>query len=95
MFIEVVYIDESPALLVVDEGTRFSAACFLSSATTAEVWSAMLTCWATVYTGLPNRILVDQGSNLGDLFADFAAVSNVTVESAGIEALASLGISER
>ncbi len=55
----------------------------------------MLKYAATLYTGLPNRILVDQDSNLGNLFVDVASVSNVKVESTGIEAHGSLGIGER
>ncbi len=53
----------------------------------------MLASWATIYTGLPNRI--DQGRNLGDLFLHIAAISNFKVESTGIEAHGSIGIGER
>ncbi len=55
----------------------------------------MIESCATIYTGLPNSILVDQGRNLGDLFVYIAAISNVKVESTGIEAHDSLGIGER
>lgn len=39
--------------------------------------------------------LADQGNNLGDLFVDVAAISNIKVESTGIEAHGTLGIGER
>ena len=48
-----------------------------------------------IYTGLPNRILVDQGSNLGDLFINLGEISNVEVQRTGIEAHSSLGLGER
>ncbi len=51
VFIDIIYIDVSPVLHMVDEGTRFNAASFLSNASTSAVCSAMLKCWATLYTG--------------------------------------------
>eukprot|EP00171_Calliarthron_tuberculosum_P023032 IDg23032t1 len=72
--------------------------CEIPQARSVEaIWDAILKCWATIYTGLPNRMLVDQGSALGksDTFVSIAARSNVHVESTVIEAHSSLGIGER
>ena len=48
-----------------------------------------------IYTGLPNRMLVDQGSAFGKSFVSLGAFSNVEVERTGVEAHSSLGIGER
>ncbi len=47
--------------------------------------------------GLSNRLLVDHGSQLGksQIFASLAATSNVELQTTGIQAHSSLGISER
>ncbi len=76
---DIMYIDSMPVLHIVDEATRFSAAQFLANIGTKAIWDALLRCWATVYTGLPNRILVDQGSQLGksEPFISLARRSNV------------------
>ena len=48
-----------------------------------------------IYTGLPNRMLVDQGRYFGDTFATLGALSNVDVKDTGVEAHNSLGLGER
>lgn len=79
------YIGFAPVLHIVDESTRFSAAQFLPDVTTLTIWDTPLRCWATVYTGLPNRILVDFGSALGksEPFVSLTARSSVDVQSTG------------
>lgn len=81
ILIDIMYLGNDPVLHIVDEGTRFSAATFLSSCSSEVIWKSLLKCWATIYTGLPNRILVDQGSELGKsgIFASLApnAMSNL------------------
>eukprot|EP00171_Calliarthron_tuberculosum_P022911 IDg22911t1 len=91
------YIESTPILHIVDEGTHFSAANFLSSISVECIWDSILNSWATIYTGMPNRMLVDQGSAFGksDAFISIATRSNVQVETTGIEAHNSLGLGER
>lgn len=95
LFIDIMYIGNDPVLHVVNEGTRFGAARFLRDVSTKTIWTTLLECWATIYTGLPNRIIVDQGSQFGDLFISIGEASNVMVERTGIEAHSSLGLVER
>ena len=95
LLIDIMYLDGKPLLHIVDEGTRFSAARFLSNVSTMNVWQTILDCWATLYTGLPRKILVDQGSQFGDLFISMAAASRVEVQRTGIESHNSLGLGER
>ena len=91
---DIMYINSDPILHIVDEGTKFSAAQFLSSISTDSIWKAILQCWSSIYTGLPNRALVDQGSQFGKVFLDVAALLDIKVDSTGIEAHSSLGIGE-
>ena len=95
LLIDKMYLEEKPFLHIVDEGTRFSAACFVSEVSAMTIWKTILTCWATVYTGLPRKILVDKGSQFGDLFISLGAVSYVKVRRTGIESHNSLGLGER
>lgn len=95
IILDIMYLGSDPVLHVVDEGTRFGASRFLKDISTKSIWKALLECWATIYTGLPNRMLVDQGTQFGDLFINMAAASNVIVERTGVEAHSSLGIVER
>lgn len=60
---DIMYIEGTTVLHIVDEATRFSAAPFLPNVSTNAIWEALLHCWGTVYTVLPNRILVDQEAN--------------------------------
>ena len=94
MLLDVMYIDGKRVLHIVDKGTHFSAAQFLSDVSTKTIWKIILHCWATIYTGLPNRVLVDQGSTFGPLFIYSRVVSNVGVARTGIEAHSSLGLGE-
>ena len=95
ILLDIVTIDSKPVLHIVDEGTRFSAAKFVPDVSTKTLWSTILECWAMIYTRLPNRMLVDQGSYSGETFATLGALSNVDVKDTGVEAHSSLGLGER
>ena len=95
VLLDIVTIDGKPVLHIVDEGTRFSAARFVPDVSTNTIWSTILDCWALIYTGLPNRMLVDQGTHLGDAFKNLGALANISVDSTGVEAHSSLGLGER
>ena len=89
------YIDSRPVLHVVDEATRFSAAQFLTKVTTVNIWHALTTCWASIYTGMPNVITTDSGSQFREAFIDIASLHDVEVQTTGIESHNILGIGER
>lgn len=97
ILMDVMYLGNSPVLHIVDDGTKFSAARFLPDMSTQTIWETLMQCWASIYTGLPNRILVDQGSNMGksEPFISLAARANVEVQFTGTEAHSSLGAGER
>lgn len=95
VLMDVMYLDGRPLLHVVDEGTHMSAAQFLPNKSTKSVWNAFLKCWCNIYTGMPNRILVDQGTEFGSTFVHLAAECGATVDHTGVEAHSSLGLCER
>ena len=95
ILLDIMYINVRAILHIIDEGTNFSAARFLPDVSTKSIWKTILECWATICTGLPNRMLLDQGSAFGPLLVSIGAMSNVEVQRTRIEAHPSLGIGER
>lgn len=95
IIVDIMYIDGEPILHIVDEGTHFSAARFLPNVRSDTVWMTILSCWSSIYTGIPHRILVDQGSAFGEPFANLCRVGGVEVQRTGIEAHSSLNLGER
>jgi hypothetical protein len=63
VYIDVMYIDSSPLLHVVDEATRFQAARWLQNMTSQHVWNTLRTCWIDSYLGPPDIIVYDAGTN--------------------------------
>ena len=57
-----------------DGATHFSAAQFFEPLTTESVREIIHVLWATVYTGLPNTLVFDNGSQLRDTFIEFCEI---------------------
>lgn len=95
LLIDIMYFDGKPVQHIVDEGTHFSSARFIDDMSTKNIWATTLECWATIYIGLPRKILVDQGTQLGDLFVSLGALNNFEVQQTEIQAHNSLGLGER
>ena len=91
----IVYLDGKPGLHLVDEAIRFTATRFLPKMTTEGFWDAIFISWSYIYTGLPNTMVVDKGSQFGKVFAVLATVHGVHVEKTGVESYNSLIIAER
>ena len=56
------YIEGAPKLHTVDDAAYFSKAQFVELRTTESVWETILTLWVTIYTGLLNTLVFDDGS---------------------------------
>lgn len=89
-FIEILMVDEltligKKVLHVVDERTRCFAALFFGNESLGAVWTALLKCWVSKYSGLLNRILVAPGTNLGSLLVHTAYIGGPSVEHIRIE----------
>jgi hypothetical protein len=94
--IDLLYLDGAPVLHIVDLSTNFSAAQFLPDVSTNTVWSCLLRHWCYIYTGLPDTIRCDQGSQFTSReFSTFCQNIGVQLEYTGIEAHNSLGAGEK
>ena len=91
-YIDTAYLDGKPALDIVDGATRFSAARFQTKITTEAVCEAIMLCWSSLYTGLPNNIMVDEGSRFRKIFAELAPLDEVNLSKSGIESHNRLGM---
>lgn len=96
IIVDIMYIDNSPILHVVDESTRFQAAKWLANITAKHTWDTLRLCWIDVYLGPPDYIHHDAGKNfVSKEFRQFASSMSITTKSAPVEAHWSIGIVER
>ena len=91
-YIDVIYLDGKPVLHIVDEAMRFYPARFLTKMSKDAIWDSIVLCWSSVYTRLPDNIMVDEGSQFRKVFAELAALRDVNIQKSGVESHNSLGI---
>jgi len=61
---DVMTLEKTSALDIVDRDTLFSAAILLRDTLSSKsVWEAFLRCWVTLYAGYPEQLHIDQGTN--------------------------------
>ena len=60
-----------------------------------DIRESILYCWAALYTGLPHKVIVDQGSQFQKTFAELATLHDISVEQTGSESHNSFCIGER
>ena len=69
VYMDLMHIDSDYALNLVDEATRFTTAKLVGMrVTTKKVWEIIISCWSSVYTGIPHTIAVDEGTQHRDIF---------------------------
>lgn len=96
VMVDVVFLPDGPALHVVDVGTSFQSAIFLSDMSAHTAWRALRRCWIDVYSGPPHWTVVDKGSNFSAAhFHREAGKLGITVREVPAEAHAEIGIVER
>jgi hypothetical protein len=94
--IDLMWIDRNEALHIVDAGTAFIAARFLSGQDVATVWNFFLEAWTTLYTGHPQSILTDHGSVfLAAEWCNACILASTSLRHTGTEIHNSLGAGER
>ena len=79
------YTEGTPVLHMVDDATHFGAAQFVGPLTTAPVWETILMLWAAVYTGLPNILGFDDGSQFRDTFVEICEIHDVEWHKSGTQ----------
>ena len=62
---------------MIDDATHFSAAQFVEPFTTESVREIILTLWVTVYTGFPNKLVFDDGSQFRNTFVEICEIHDV------------------
>jgi len=84
-----------PVLHIVDVGTKFNAAAFLRSENTTHIWNTFVQIWATLYIGMPESMLVDQGSVfVSDEWKYACEINDIEFKETGTESHNSLGAGE-
>jgi hypothetical protein len=96
------FFDGSAILHVVDTATRFSASTFLDKHDYAYGqsvdggWAAFLECWATVYSGKPNKIRTGAGSIfVSPRWRERTDMAGILLQISGVESHNSLGLGKR
>ena len=79
------YLDGRLVIHIVDRSNRFSAAHFLKRMTTDAVWEAIALCSSSVFTGLPQCIMVHKGVQFRNIFAESTAIHDIKLERNGFK----------
>ena len=87
-------IESEPVLHIVDEAIYFSVPQFVESFTTEPVCKPTLTLLASAYTGLPNILFFDDGSQFRDASVKIYEIHDVEKKSPGTQHHSTLGIGE-
>ncbi len=83
---DIVKVGGQSALHVVDTGTYFGAAKFLSSESVESIWNALRQCWVLVYAGQPDVYFADQGSVFtADEWEKLAEENGVVLKFSGVQ----------
>ncbi len=83
-------------LHVVCAGTGYHGAAFLADASALGAWRALCKCWLYVYSGAPDDLYHDPGTNFAsDEFRNLTAGLGITVHDVPTEAHHAIGAVER
>lgn len=94
--LDLMTIDRDAVLHAVDRDTRFSAAAHLTKQTAAHIWETFLKIWVAPYVGFPDKVALDQGTQLQSLeFRSLLNAAGIGLSASGVEGHNSLGNGER
>ena len=84
-----------PVLHVVDAGTKFQNAAFLTKLDANSIWNTFVKMWASIYVGFPETMLTDQGSVFVSREWKYnCEVAQIELKHTGTESHNSLGAGE-
>ena len=96
IIVDVMYLDGSPVLHIVDSATGYGAGGFLNNMTAKHVWDMVRYHWVDTYLGPPDVIVVDAGTNLNSKeFKQHAGSMAADVKVVPVESHHSIGKVER
>lgn len=84
LFTMVLYFD--PVLHIFNDRAKFSSPHLLADVSIDKICKTRIAFRACIYTGIPNRILTDQGTQFGENFINLARLADVEVNLTGIGA---------
>jgi hypothetical protein len=98
--LDLFYLDSKPVLHATDKETKFGAARFVAcptkNPTTAQIWEAFCKCWALVYTGMPDILKTDRGTQFTARDFELAlSCHGIEQRFTAVESHHSLGANER
>ena len=80
---------------MVDDATQFSATQFVKPLITKSFKKIILTFWAIVYTGQPNTLDFDDGTQFRDTFVEICEIHDVEAQRSGTQHHSALSTEER
>jgi hypothetical protein len=96
IIVDIMYIDSSPILHIIDEATRFQAARWLQNISAKHTWDMLRACWIDTYVGPPDYITTDAGKNfVSKEFNSHATAMAISIKTVPVEAHWSVGLVER
>ena len=96
VIVDIMYINGSPILHIVDEQTRFQTGKWLENISAKHTWDVLRMCWIDTYLGPPDLIVHDAGKNfVSKEFNQLAHTMGITTKAMPVEAHNSIGMVER
>ncbi len=96
VIVDVMYVENSSILHVIDEATRFQADRWLQNISAKHIWEMLRLCWIDVYLNSSDHILHDVDKNfVSREFRQFVISMTITIKIVSIEAHWSIDIVER
>ena len=93
--VDIMYLNGIPVLSIVDAGTNFMSARFLTRVNTETVWNTFLYAWALIYSSFPRKMLTDECSAFtSNEWKQNCANANIRLRHTGTESHNSLASGE-
>ena len=89
------YLNGIPVLSIVDAGTNFMSARFLTCVNTETIWNTFLYAWSLIYSSFSRKMLTDEGSAfISSEWKQNCANANIRLRHTGTESHNSLASGE-
>ena len=96
VYVDIMYINGSPVLHIIDEATRYQAARWLQNISAKHTWDILRACWIDTYIGPPEYITHDAGRNfISKEFQQYATAMAISTKAVPVEAHWYVGLVER
>jgi hypothetical protein len=96
VIVDVMYIENSLILHVVDDVTRFRTAKWLQNISAKHIWNMLRLCWIDVYLSSSDHILTDEDKNFASReFRQFVISMTIIIKAVFVEAHWSIDVVKR